>query len=222
VGSKAEADRAIALLWQTHYGLGNTQHHETDGTDLSGDSLRRSIENEHIDEVIFCAKDLPSQQIISLMSEVRESQAQFKIVSPGCSHIIGSNSIESTKDLFMLKDFGIISSAAIRTKRILDIVLSSLLVLSLPVSFWFIKERKNLFSNLTQVLRGDKSWVGYPKDRPAKRVRFRKPGILQPITGKIKWASPQGKERTELVYAKDYHYTIDIRSFLSGFSHLGR
>ena len=222
VGSKAEADRSTALLWQTHYGLSDIIHYETDGKGLSDDTLRKLIRKTKVDEVVFCAKDLSSQQIISLMHKMRDGRAQFKIVSPGASYIIGSNSIESIKDLFLLRGFGIISAASVRSKRILDILLSTILLISLPVSYWIIKERKNLFTNISNVLRGTKSWVGYSKDRPIKRIRFRKPGILKPITSKFADVSAQAKERAELVYAKDYHYMIDIRSFLSGFKFLGR
>lgn len=222
IGSEDEASKAAALLWQTHYGLGQHEHIQTTGTDLNKKDLQKRIKKGRFDEVIFCASDIPAAHIIELLSATHKSRVQYKIAAPGNTHIIGPNSIESTKELFMLKDNGIISAGSVRSKRLLDLVLSILLAISLPLSIWFMETRKHILRNIVDVLKGDRTWVGYPANRAFKLMSFKRPGILPPVTSSVVWNNESARARAELVYAKDYHYTIDIRSFLSGFKQLGR
>lgn len=220
IGGKDEADEASALIWQTNFGLEERFHLEHEDLDDEGDSLLNFIRTQRIDEVIFCGSNIPASRIISFMNRAHGSGAQFKIVSAENKYIIGPNSIESKKDLYMIKDQGIISSASQRSKRILDVTLSLLLLATLPLSILFIKERKHLFANIRQVLAGKKSWVGYPANGTNKRLSFKRPGIIKPAIGNCLNASDE--PRTQIIYAKDYHYTTDLRSFLSGFGQLGR
>ena len=71
-----------------------------------------------MDEVVFCAKDLPWNRIIRWMEELASSGAQFKIAQPGSSFIIGPNSIESLQDLFVMEYHGVQSAASHRRKRV--------------------------------------------------------------------------------------------------------
>lgn len=221
IGSQSEAAKATALLWQTHYGLGYMEHLNTSGTELDGKDLRGAIHRGRFDEVIFCASDIPAKHIINLLNATQESGIQFKIAAPDNKHIIGPNSIESLKDLFLLKENGIISSASKRSKRLLDIGLCVLLFISLPISIWFIRKRKNLLSNMLKVLKGDLTWVGFSEEIAGSSIALRK-GIIPPTDIGSMFHGSDDLRRVRLVYAKDYHYTRDIRAFFGEFHQLGR
>ena len=55
-----------------------------------------------IDEIIFCAKDLSSQRIIELMSRLVQTNVDFKIAPPESLFLVGSNSIDSAGDLYVI------------------------------------------------------------------------------------------------------------------------
>ncbi len=74
IGSAEENKHALALLWQTHFGLGRQKQMSIEqGASVGcriGDPYARSARHG-IDEVVFCAKDLPWARIIELMEQLR-------------------------------------------------------------------------------------------------------------------------------------------------------
>ena len=48
-----------------------------------------------VDEIVFCSKDLPSQEIIRIMTRLIGSSVDFKIAPPESLSVIGSNSINT-------------------------------------------------------------------------------------------------------------------------------
>jgi O-antigen biosynthesis protein len=74
----------------------------------------------HINEVVFCAKDLTSNQIIELMGKLHHHQLEYKIAPPGSLSIIGSSSINRSGDIYIV-DVNSISNASNRQhKRAFD------------------------------------------------------------------------------------------------------
>ncbi len=55
-----------------------------------------------IDEVIFCANDISSEEIIEQMKLLIKTNVKFKIASPGSKSVIGSNSSDSSGDLYVV------------------------------------------------------------------------------------------------------------------------
>ena len=55
-----------------------------------------------IDEVIFCAKDISSEEIIWQMKILIKTKVKFKIASPGSVSAIGSNSSATSRDLYVV------------------------------------------------------------------------------------------------------------------------
>ena len=56
-----------------------------------------------IDEIIFCAKDISSTEIIKNMTELSQTKVNFKIASPDSESVIGSNSSNTSGDLYVIK-----------------------------------------------------------------------------------------------------------------------
>ena len=56
-----------------------------------------------IDEIIFCARDVSSSEIIKNMTELSQTKVDFKIASPDSESVIGSNSSNTSGDLYVIK-----------------------------------------------------------------------------------------------------------------------
>jgi hypothetical protein len=112
IGGAEENKHALALLWQTHFGLGRQKQMSIEqGQALDAASeIRREVRRHSIDEVVFCAKDLPWARIIDLMEQLRTTGVLFKIAQPTREFIIGPNSIESLQDLFLMEPHAVNSS----------------------------------------------------------------------------------------------------------------
>jgi O-antigen biosynthesis protein len=225
IGSAEENRHALALLWQTHFGLGRQKEMnaaEATAADAAS-TIQKKVRRNGIDEIVFCAKDLKWARIIELMEQLKRTGAMFKIAQPAREFIIGPSSIESVNDLLIMEEHAVNSAAARRRKRTLDILLSVLLVVTLPVGIWFIRHKRGFITNLWHVIMGDRSWVGYAPsfDKSVRLPRIRE-GILDPVHGAHLTPLPLTVHRVNLTYAKDYRVWQDLRLVLANFSGLGR
>lgn len=222
IGSPEETKHALALLWQTHFGLGRQKQVEASMANLpeADKELRRRIRKHGIDEVVFCAKDLKWGRIIELMEQLRRTGAMFKIAQPAREFIIGPSSIESIHDLNILEEHAVSSSAARRRKRTLDIALSMLLLLLLPVTVWFVKEKTGFVRNCFGVLFGQRTWVGYHPLGAAKLPKLLQ-GVIDPVVARHLRPDPLTVQRVNITYAKDYRPWQDVKLVWKGFDLLG-
>ena len=223
IGSDPEAKHALALLWQTHFGLGRQEQMEASVANLpeAEKELRRRIRKQGVDEVVFCAKDLKWGRIIELMEQLRRTRALFKIAQPAREFIIGPSSIESLQDLNILEGHAVSSGASRRRKRTLDIILCLLLILTLPLCIWFVGDKGNFLRNIFLVIRGERSWVGYhPQPATAKLPKLLR-GVIDPVVVQGLKPDPLLVQRVNITYAKDYRPWQDVKLVWKGFGMLG-
>lgn len=224
IGSEDENRHALALLWQTHFGLGRQKQmsiNDAEAPDGLG-QIRRKIRRHGIDEVVFCAKDLAWGRIIALMEGLRRTKVMFKIAQPAREFIIGPNSIESIQDLDIMELHAVSSGAGKRMKRMVDISAAFVLLALLPVSILAVEEKPGFIRNAWNVLLGRASWVGYRlgQERGLKLPPI-KAGILDPLVGEN--AVPASAViRANTAYAKDYSPWLDLQLLFRGFRWLGR
>ncbi|MGM0505545.1 MAG: glycosyltransferase, partial [Bacteroidota bacterium] len=62
--------------------------------------IEEVIKIHQINEIIFCAKNIPSHKIIRIMLKISGYAIDFKIAQPDTLSIIGSNSINTSGDLY--------------------------------------------------------------------------------------------------------------------------
>ncbi len=224
IGSAEENRLALALLWQTHFGLGRQEQRtvaEAQGQ-LAVVDMQRQIRKQGMDEVVFCAKDMAWGRIIELMEKLSRTRATFKIAQPGSDFIIGPNSIESVQDLLVMEEHAIFSAAGRRRKRIVDVVLSLLLILGLPVLIWWVEEKGAFLRNLGRVFVGKASWVGFHPDRHRSfKLPRMKPGVIDPVMAQGLSPDPLTVDRVNITYAKDYQPWSDFRWTLRSLAALG-
>ena len=143
------------------------------------------VQINRADELIFCAGDISSQQIINTMLQFTDTGLDFKIAPPESLSVIGSNSNDSMGDLYVLHFNTLSRKLNRRKKRLLDIALSLIFVVISPLLLLFVKNRRGLIRNIFSVFTGIHSWVGYFRstggDHPGLPVI--RPGILTPMDG---------------------------------------
>jgi O-antigen biosynthesis protein len=232
IGEKEESERVSDLLQKTGMNpafVGLVSYRpikgNTNGFIGSLDQIKDIITIHKIDEVIFCAKDIPAQVIIDKMSELKDAQVDYKIAPPESLSIIGSNSINTSGDLYVVDINAITKKSNRRNKRVFDLVAGLITLLLYPLFIFLVKNPLGLARNIILVLISKKSWVGYTpaSGAQAQHVPLIKKGILNPLDAlKSKQISEEDKNRINILYARDYHLTNDINIMFKGFRDLGR
>lgn len=232
IGEKEESERVSQLLQQTGMnpaftGLVSYRHHRSNSNGFIGHmgQIKEIITIHKINEVIFCAKDVPAQVIIDMMSELKNEQVDYKIAPPESLSIIGSNSINTSGDLYVIDINAIIKKSNRRNKRMLDLIVSITLLLLYPVFLFLVRKPIGLIHNIFSVLFAFKSWVGFGPhaEDEARRLPDIKPGVLNPLDAfKNSNISVEAIARLNLLYARDYKLTNDLNIIIRGFRNLGR
>ncbi|HEY4789065.1 MAG TPA: glycosyltransferase [Bacteroidales bacterium] len=109
VGFQDESERIKELLKLSGVVMEQIMHvcpkKETPSEYFCGNlgQLREIIDVHRINEVVFCAKDIASEIIIENMKALKDTSVDFKIASPGSNSVIGSNSANTSGDLYTIK-----------------------------------------------------------------------------------------------------------------------
>jgi GT2 family glycosyltransferase len=218
VGSISATRKALALLWQTHYGLAFTKVVPATTAERPIGEL---IREHRIGEVVFCARDIAWGRIIQLMEELKDRKTIFKIAQPSNEFIIGPSSIESLNDLFLMEEHTLNDPAARRQKRIFDISLTLFLLVLSPILALFTSSPGRFITNCIKVLRGERSWIGYRKGAGTMpRLPIIPEGIIDPLNGE-NTISERATMRANILYAKDYSPLSDLVLFLKGLRRAG-
>jgi GT2 family glycosyltransferase len=232
VGDTDEAERVAELIRKTNtqpgfIGLVGLESNQDEREGFIGNVRQLSdiINIYKINEVIFCARDIPSQMIIDKMSEMNDAQVELKIAPPESLSIIGSQSITTTGDVFIIELDSISKANNKRSKRFLDFMTALLFLGLFPVEIFIVKRPFGFLVNIFAVLFAKKSWVGFEITKESDRLKLPKikPGVLFP-TDVLKGQSINDDtiQRLNLLYARDYKILNDLNIILKGFRELGR
>ncbi len=231
VGNSTEENRVIDVLNQSslkYQYMGLISPVETDVThEFIGHigQIDEIIKINKIDELIFCSANLTAQQIIAQMLRLEGSQVHFKIAPPESLSIIGSNSIDTAGDLYVVDFNTIVKPANIRNKRLFDVLSSVILLAIFPFMAFVAKPAGSFLINIFKVLVGSRTWIGFMPHNdinPLELPKIKKGIISQAFIQLGAKASPQTIQKTNLAYAKDYQMYNDLLLLLKGIRHLGR
>lgn len=233
VGQKDEAERVAELLQKTRLnpafvGLVTLKNNnEEKGDEFIGtiEQLQEIIPIYRISEVVFCSKDLSHQVIIDKMSELQDLKCDFKIAPEDSLSIIGSNSINTSGDLYTIDINSISSQRNRRNKRFVDILASFALLILYPLNLFLVINPLGLLKNIILVIFATRSWVGYTRlsDAELDKLPHIRRGILTPEDAfKKKRLNPEITGKLNLIYARDYNFTTDINIIFKGYRSLGR
>ncbi len=232
VGDQEEVYRVNSVLRKTILNPGYIGFVGMDEKDLSDhefvgtfDQLKEIIQIYKINEIIFCAKSIPAQKIINEMGNLQELVVDYKIAPPESLSIIGSNSINTSGDMYTVDINSIGKANNKRNKRFFDFIISILFLGLYPVLLFFVKKPLGFLRNILFVLFGKKSWTGYffSGTGNTKHLPKIKSGVLTPrdVLGKRE-VQPETIDRLNALYARDYKIGSEINMIIKGFRNLGR
>ncbi|MFH0864811.1 MAG: glycosyltransferase [Bacteroidota bacterium] len=230
VGDKEEAERVTSVLKQTSInpgfiGLVNVSDVNNKGNGFIGNinQIKEIIEIYKIDEVIFCARNMAQQDIIDKMSELKDLQLDYKIAPPESLYIIGSNSIDTSGDLYIVNVNSISKLSNKRNKRFFDITASLILLIFSPIFIFLIKNILGFYRNIFSVLIAYRSWVGYYNNEESLKLPRIRKSILHPADAFSKRTLDNEMiTRLNMMYARDFKISNDLNIIYKGFRMLGR
>jgi GT2 family glycosyltransferase len=231
VGDEVESGRVNQILQQTNSKIQSVDYLSHNDDKLNEkyigtlSQLDQVIDIHNIDEVIFCAKNISAENIITKMLELGDSKVDFKIAQPETSFLIGSNSIDSKGDLYVMDINRINKPANQRNKRLIDIFLSLDLILLSPVLIWLYSNKGQFFKNMFATLFGKLSFVGYAKIDHEANLKL--PAIKRGILSSLNMV-PKAKmdkdavARLNLIYAKNHSFMMDLKVIFRNFKKLDK
>ena len=216
IGDEEECFRVNQLLKETHtnpsfVGFVNTESCSENNQFCIGqiNQITEIISVHNITEIIFCAKDISSQFIINNMLTLVSSGVDFKIAPPESLSIIGSNSIDTAGDLYMIDINSITRPKNKRNKRLLDIGISLVILLFSPILFFMQETKSRFFINIFNVFFGFYSWVGYGRVINKSLPEIKR-SVLSPTCLFNKTDDSSKANLINLRYAKDYSIDKDL------------
>ena len=198
----------------------------TDDISITGKlyQLQDIVEIYKVNEIIFCAKDLSSAEIIHQMSSLKRKDLDFKIAPSESMYIIGSNSIENSGEFYLLETDSLLKAVNQRNKRLLDCLISLFFIIVSPLLVWFVSQKAGFFKNLFNVLSGQISFVGfYTTERINDPELKIKKGILHPqdIYDNLTM-NEETRKQINLNYGRKYELTTDLEVIFKNIRELGR
>jgi GT2 family glycosyltransferase len=187
------------------------------------DQLQEIIKINHVDEIIFCARDISSQDIIRKMMLLTNGRVEYKIAPPESLSIIGSHSINTPGDLYLIDFESINKPANRRNKKFFDVTSSLMLLAGTPILVFMVKHPAQALVNIFRVLSGRYSWVGFHPDPEHMNLPTLKPGILFPSDALgSENASAATLANLNMMYVKNYSVFTDAMILLRNFRQIGR
>lgn len=216
VGNNREFEQVSDLIERSGFKETIFGRIDVDGistTDSLGNitDLKNILQSYPVRQLIFCQGQLSFKEIISLLPSVpKEIRVQFS--SPGLNTMIGSDDRNEAGRIFSeeLNDLNLNKKISHRGKRILDILVSIVFLVTFPVHL-FTKKRFFFFlKNTWQVLIGEKSWVGYSGNELA--LPPLKPGIITTtgLPSKLNRLPKSSLNTADHLYARNYEVMKDI------------
>lgn len=235
VGTEEESERVQNLLGKAQVrknfiGFLSPQSEVQSPQSLAAvEKLEEVVQIFKIDEVIFCSRDISSEEIMQWMSRLGPT-LDYKIVPRESISIIGSSSKDSAGELYTIDiRYQIASAMSQRNKRFFDGFLVFGFWFFVPLMLLVVKKRFGFLRNTWQVLVGKKSWVGYSARSPQSAVRSQeilpkiRVGVLSPLDAVGKRNLDEATvQRLNFLYAKDYEVGRDVEIVWKGLRELGR
>jgi len=171
------------------------------------DEIADVVDSRNINEIIFCSKDISSEYIFNSMA-ILGNKLSYKIADDDNKSILGSDSKNKVGEWYALDIVYKIDQAFhIRTKRLLDIIVALLVVLTFPIVVLFSGYRGKIFRNVFNVIIARKTWVGYIDNSEKKNeLPIIRPGVFTPEP----IFSHMNQQEINLYYARNYSIWMEL------------
>lgn len=228
VGDEKENERVFDFLKQTNIqaniiGFVSIDNKVNDERYLGTLNQLHEIVNIYVvNEIIFCMRDVGARAIIQHMLKFSDLQVDFKIAPPESFSVIGSNSANTTGELYTVELNSIAKGLNRKKKRLFDIIASCIILITSPITCWFTESKKIFYAHCIAVLFNKKTWVGYSKEIQLTHSSLPKikQGILYPGM-QLGTNNTTILEQAHIVYAKDYKIRNDFMILIHCFKKIG-
>lgn len=227
IGNENECQRVENILAQTNIKTASIQRIFPSETELPEgfegnlSQLNEIIHFYKIDEIVFCAQNNSAQNIMYFMSEITYKNLDFKIAQPDSLFLIGSNSVNTSGELYMHEINAIDSIQNRRFKRLTDIFVILFMLIFSPLLFFIQEKKAHFFINVFSVIVGKKTLVGYSNQNSSKHLPKIKNGILNPAMNTLAITNESTIEKLNLIYARDFSVITDLRIILKNLRKIG-
>ena len=173
-------------------------------------------------EAVFCEGTLSFKDIIDSM-ERSAGKIKFKIHAADSQSIVGSDSKDSSGEALSKENaLKLADPYNLRLKRLQDIGISLLAILTFPVHLVVVKKPLLFFVNCFAVLFAQKTWVGYAVDE--KNLPSLRKAVMacngMPLSVKQE-LSLQSLQMVDYWYARDYEPLQDLKVIWKRYRRLG-
>ena len=221
VGGPEETDRALSLLQRAgarrnYLGRIAPGSFAGDTTTIgTAERLTELVDIFHVEEVLFCSSDLSNRSIQGWMSHLGPKLA-YRILPSDSTSIIGSQGKNARGSLYTLDaGWAIDEPTNRRGKWLLDKLLSSLLLITLPIHILFTHNTRYSPRNTWYVLTGRRTWVGYaPGAEGAELLPRLQPGIINSASHAA-IHDAETLRHLNTFYARDYTVWTDVALLLT-------
>ncbi len=182
-------------------------------------ALRTSIPYH---EIIYCGNSVRYTDIINQVQELPKG-IKIKIHAAGSQSVVGSHSKNITGEAVTYEQaFNLNDPHTLRLKRLTDVCVALLLLLSFPIHLFLVKKPLGLLYNSFAVLLGNKTWIGYAATGSGLPVL--RPGVVASngvSVKKQKIISFDSLYLLDFWYARDFVALNDIQILRNAYRNLG-
>jgi O-antigen biosynthesis protein len=225
VGDKEETERVTDLLRKTSLkpefiGIVSTQEGEDRNYFVGNiNQIDDIIRIYKINQVIFCSKSISQNKIISIMSRFAKTSINFTIAPETTDFIIGSDSINTPTDIYVMNVNNINSETNCRKKRLLDFLTAIILLFFSPILIFIEKKHFVFIKDIVLVLLNKRTFVGYCEqdDKKDELPKLKKSIFSTKDNINTLIEDKQTIHRLNLIYARNYSYKTDLDIVLKNF-----
>lgn len=223
-GSETEYRETEALLEEAmeHYLPGGriaVTNDDQAGAVCSQNSLGQWQKKLRVSSLIFCIGIQPLSAIIAFIEGFPEKKLRYLFHAKGSGSIVGASVwTDNRRQISLLPSYHLSEPYQQRMKRLVDLLVSMLILLCFPLHFLFHQKAGGLLKNAVQVFSGRRTWLGYAYG--AEGLPFIKQGVIshlgnQPVFGE------EVLQKADKYYAKNYDWWNELLLVIRHYQALG-
>ena len=227
VGSPDDLHEVHALLsphYRQHRLMGrlSVKENEDQGSMMPVKQWLEGPDAIPVRELIFCPG--PALSMSTIISYLHPSiPVRFKFHYKGSESIVGSDDSDQAGETLALQvKYNLAKPAELNRKRLVDVIVSLLLIVTMPVQWFYVDDPDIFFSNIMKVLKGKATWIGYIGS--GRNLPPLRPSVLgcNGLPAKLnRTLKPTARNMLDARYARDHHYWQDLSLIRKGHRYLG-
>jgi GT2 family glycosyltransferase len=217
----AEAVKLLEKAGADQQLLGYVSPDDTDKKALCPLQNISSLEkNFQINRIIFCIGRLSLTEIISQVQLLSKQKIQILFYTAGSGSMVSGQTLASGNAIITsFIDYRITHPYQKRMKRVVDVLLGLLLLLTFPFHFLLHPRAVHLIGNAFYVVTGTRTWIGYAAC--SSTLPGIKKGIITSL-GKTDGVPEDLLARADKYYAKNYDWWQDVVAVSQNYRQLGQ